>query len=354
MLKDSKYLLANIVPALVWAGLTWGGYWAWASIIFVFGIVPFIEQMITRSTENHAASTEDSRSKRVLFDALLWLNVPIVYFTVGWFLFFLTEKSATTSWLELVGLTLGTGVVCGSNGINVAHELGHRNTRTEQFLSKILLLPSLYLHFFIEHNRGHHKHVATEHDPASAFFGENLYAFWVRSVSGSWISAWKIQAEDLKKNGYSFFTFKNEMLVFQVIQASLLGTIFYFLGIKGLLGFLAVAIGGFLLLETVNYIEHYGLRRKKLENGRFEPVLPQHSWNSNHEIGRILLYELTRHSDHHYKSTRKYQVLRHHDESPQLPFGYPGSMLLSLIPPIWYRVMHPKLEILAQEMEQKS
>jgi alkane 1-monooxygenase len=343
MIKDSKYFLANIVPALVWVGLAWGGVWSWAALIFIFGIVPFVEQFFKGSTKNHLETTEDSRSKRLFFDVLLWINVPIVYFTVGWYLFFLLENFATTSWLELMGLTLGVGIVCGSNGINVAHELGHRSTRFDQFLSKMLLLPSLYLHFFIEHNRGHHKHVATEHDPASSKFGENLYAFWIRSVSGCWLSAWKIQADDLKKSGHSFFSAKNEMLGFQLIQIALLGAIFYLFGIIGLVGFLFTATVGFLLLETVNYIEHYGLRRKKLENGRFEPVLPRHSWNSNHEIGRILLYELTRHSDHHYKSTRKYQVLRHHDESPQLPFGYPGSIMLALMPPVWFRVMDKRV-----------
>lgn len=341
-MKDLKYLLAYLVPISAWAGLHFGGWWAWWTVIFVFGLIPMLEWLLPQSTQNVADGEENTRSARRFFDALLYLNVPILYGSVGWYLVWLTQNEAA-SFSEILGNTLAVGLVCGTAGINVAHELGHRANRFEQLLSKILLLPELYLHFFIEHNRGHHKHVGTEHDPASAPAGENIYSFWLRSVVGSWLSAWQIQRDDLRKNGLPFFHFKNEMLVFQVVQMGWLAVIFYFFGTTGLLGAVAVAAGGFLLLETVNYIEHYGLRRKQLENGRFEPVSPRHSWNSNHEIGRILLYELTRHSDHHFKSTRKFQVLRHFDDSPQLPLGYPGSLLLALVPPLWFWRMNGEL-----------
>lgn len=341
-MKDLKYLFANLLPSLVWIGLAQGGLWTWLGVFFAFGIVPVAEFLRQGSSENFPETAEDSRSKMVFFDILLWLNVPIIYATIYFYLQFLTKNEATTAF-EIIGLTLGTGLVCGSNGINAAHELGHRADRFSQFLSKMLLLPSLYLHFFIEHNRGHHKNVGTDKDAASAKLGENLYSFWVKSVVGSYRSAWEISNADLKKNGIPFFSFKNEMLAFQFIQIGWLAMIFIIFGTKGLLGAVAVAVVGFLLLETVNYIEHYGLRRKQFENGRFEPVLPRHSWNSNHHIGRIMLYELTRHSDHHYKSTRKYQVLRHHDDSPQLPLGYPGSILLALVPPLWFLVMDKRV-----------
>jgi alkane 1-monooxygenase len=205
------------------------------------------------------------------------------------------------------------------------------------------LLPALYQHFFVEHNRGHHKHVATDADPASARRGDVVFAFWWRSVWGSWWSAWAIQKDDLQRAGKPFWSWHNEMLRFTLSQVAWLLGIYICFGLSGLLGAMAVALIGILLLETINYVEHYGLRRKKLPSGRYEPVSPRHSWNSNHEIGRIFLYELTRHSDHHYKSTRKYQVLRHIDESPQLPFGYPSSVLLALVPPLWFWVMDRRL-----------
>ncbi len=341
-MKDFKYLAANLLPALVWVGYAWGGAWAWLGVIFIFGFIPVVEQIWPGSAENLPEDLEESRSKRVFFDAMLWLNVPIVYASLWFYLEFLT-KITPAGPSEIVGLTLGTGLICGSNGINAAHELGHRTDRFSQFLSKMLLLPSLYLHFFIEHNRGHHKHVGTDRDPASAKLGENLFSFWVRAVVGSYRSAWEISMGDLRKAALPFFSLKNEMLLFQIAEVGWLALVFFLFGKTGLIGAAAVAVIAFLLLETVNYIEHYGLRRKLLPSGKFEPVSPVHSWNSNHEIGRIMLYELTRHSDHHFKSTRKYQVLRHHDGSPQLPMGYPAAILLALVPPVWFRVMDGKV-----------
>jgi alkane 1-monooxygenase len=199
------------------------------------------------------------------------------------------------------------------------------------------------MHFFIEHNLGHHKNVATDEDPASARMGENMYAFWWRSVKDSYLGAWRLEAERLKKAGLAPYSVANHMIWFQMIQIIYLILIGLFFGFTGILMAIGFAIIGFLLLESVNYIEHYGLRRQKLASGRYEPVLPKHSWNSNHELGRIFLYELTRHSDHHYKSTRKYQVLRHYEEAPQLPFGYPMSILVASFPPIWFRMMNKRV-----------
>jgi alkane 1-monooxygenase len=199
------------------------------------------------------------------------------------------------------------------------------------------------MHFFIEHNRGHHLNIATPEDPSSSRKGENVYFFWIRSVVFSYIGAWRLEAKRLRRINKSVFSVHNEMLLFQLIQFAYLLCIYYFFGLTIMVYAIAIAIIGFLLLETINYIEHYGLSRKKLPNGKYEKVDVRHSWNSNHELGRIVLYELTRHSDHHYKANRKFQVLRHHDESPQLPFGYPGSMLLSFIPPLWFKLMNKEL-----------
>jgi alkane 1-monooxygenase len=230
-------------------------------------------------------------------------------------------------------------MACGILGINAAHELGHRATKYEQNMSKILLLSTLYMHFFIEHNRGHHKKVATPEDPASSRFGESIYAFFPRSISNSWLSAWHIEATKLQKLGKQFWSWENEMLRFQVWQLALLTAITLFFGWMALLLFAAAALVGILLLEAVNYIEHYGLKRQQTDKG-YERTLPIHSWNSNHPMGRLVLLELSRHSDHHFLASRKYQVLRHFDESPQMPTGYPGMILLALVPPLWFKVMH--------------
>lgn len=340
-MTDLRYLSAYAIPLSALFALAWQGPWAWATVVLAFVIIPVAELFTPTSTVNTTETLEDRRSRRRLFDWLLYLNAPLLFGIVGWYVFVVADQALSTA--EVIGLTLSVGIVVGANGINVAHELGHRSTLSEQLLAKIMLLPALYQHFFVEHNRGHHKHVATDQDPASARFGENLYRFWVRSVWGSWRSAWKIERERLAKANQPEMSWANEMVRFSVFQILWLTGVFIWTGWNGLAGAVAVAVVGFLLLETINYVEHYGLRRRLLESGRPEPVGPQHSWNSDHEMGRIMLYELTRHSDHHFKSTRKYQILRHLDESPQLPYGYPTSIVLALVPPLWFAIMNRRI-----------
>ncbi len=341
-MKDAKYLIAYIAPLAAFAGIYLGGLWSLGSVYVGFLIIPVLETFTRNSTENYSPEEEARRSGSVFFDILLYLNVPIL-FTLLWY-YFATVQRGDLSTFELIAMTLNTGLIVGTVGINVAHELGHRATWYEQLMSKILLMTALYMHFNIEHNRGHHKNVATDEDPSSARKGENLYVFWFRSVIQSYIHAWKLEASRLRKLGKNAMSIHNEMLRFQLVQAAYLFIVGWLFGWK-MIGFaIVVAVVGFLLLETVNYIEHYGLRRKKLASGRYEKVMPHHSWNSNFELGRIFLYELTRHSDHHYKASRKYQVLRHFDKSPQLPFGYPAAMLIALIPPLWFHIIDKKIE----------
>jgi alkane 1-monooxygenase len=199
------------------------------------------------------------------------------------------------------------------------------------------------MHFYIEHNFGHHLNAATKEDPATARYNQNVYSFWFTSTIRQYFSALKIQNKLLKNNDQGFFSVKNDMFWYLIIEASYLLTIFLFFGSYGLMFSVLSAIVGFTLLETVNYIEHYGLLRLKTNSGRYERVKEIHSWNSNHVIGRLVLYELTRHSDHHYKSSKKYQILDCHEESPQMPFGYPTSMVMSLFPPLWFKVMNKRI-----------
>ncbi len=341
-MKDAKYLIAYVLPGSALLALAWQGAWAWATVVLAFLIIPTLEIFLPVSKENISSVEEENRTNRRLFDWLLYFNAGLLFGIVGWYLFVVSQTEITT--LEVVGLTLSVGIIVGAVGINVAHELGHRNNSSEQLLAKIMLLPALYQHFFVEHNRGHHKNVATDQDPATARFGENLYAFWLRSVIGSWQNAWALERERLQKVIVSVWSWENEMLRFLVTQVLWLTGIFAFFGWKALLAAITIAIIGFLLLETINYIEHYGLQRRLLASGRPEPVTPAHSWNSDHELGRIFLYELTRHSDHHAKATRKYQILRHTDESPQLPFGYPMSVVVALVPPLWFSIMNARTQ----------
>lgn len=319
-----------------------GGSWTFALPIYAFGIIPLSELFFKPDPVNLSKAEMEMVKKDRLYDYLLYLVVPIQFFMVFFFAYQVSTVDFT--WWELIGITWAVGIGCGVLGINAAHELGHRNKKYEQWMSKALLLTSLYMHFFIEHNRGHHANVSTPEDPASSRRGQNLYAFWFRSVTQSYLSAWKLENKRLRKKGVSTFSLRNEMLVYQFVQLAFVGLIFAIFGLQPMLLFLVAALSGFLLLETVNYIEHYGLERKKETHGRYERVEAHHSWNSDHPVGRILLFELSRHSDHHHRPGRKFQVLRHIEDTPQMPTGYPGMMILSVIPPLWFAVMNPLVD----------
>lgn len=275
------------------------------------------------------------------YDIILYLVVPLQFIALYFFLKNISDSSL--AWYDITGRVLVMGLLCGVFGINVGHELGHRVNVFEQTLAKMLLLTSLYMHFFIEHNKGHHKRVATREDPSSARYGEWIFSFYFRTIILSYLSAWKIANTDVRKNSRAVFSIHNEMIQFHFIQIVFVTLIFFIFGSQVMLYFLAAALIGVLLLETVNYIEHYGLQRKILADGKYERTMPVHSWNSDHVIGRLFLFELSRHSDHHYLASRKYQVLRHHDNSPQMPTGYPGMMILSLIPPLWFWIMNKRI-----------
>lgn len=337
-----NYFTGFIVPVVVATSLLLDGWATFFAVVFFFGLIPLVELLATGTEENLPEDEERDRMRDRRFSWLLYSMVPLQYGLVLLYLVRVTRFEVSA--VEFAGLTLSLGMACGILGINVAHELGHRRKKYEQNLAKSLLLTSLYTHFFIEHNRGHHTHVATEHDPASSRYGESLYRFFPRTILGSWVNAWKLEASRLGKQGKRWLTWENEMIRLQVLQVAFVALIGAVFGWVGLLGFLGAAAVGGLLLETVNYIEHYGLSRQRREDGGFERVLPIHSWNSNHTFGRAVLFDLTRHSDHHAHARRPYQVLRHFDESPQLPTGYPGMMALAWFPPLFFAVMHRHIE----------
>lgn len=336
-----KYLHVLILPLLAYVSFTSTGWYTFLPLIESFVLIPLLELAYKPDPSNLTQAEEEMRKKDAVYDWQLYIMVPIQFLLLFVFLQSMGQPGLTL--LDKVGRITGMGMLCGVIGINVAHELGHRSVWFEQLMAKLLLLTSLYMHFFIEHNKGHHKNVSTKEDPSSARYGEALYSFWIRSVVFSYISAWKIELEKLKKQGKSFFSYKNEMLVFQMVQIAFVTGIGIYFGWAVMGYFMLSATMGFLLLETVNYIEHYGLERDKKGNS-YERVMPHHSWNSDHIVGRIVLFELSRHSDHHFITSRKYQILRHIDDSPQMPTGYPGMMLLATLPPLWFRVMNAKIK----------
>ena len=340
-MRDLKYLFAYSIPLSTFLSIHFHGMLAYSSVFYAFVIIPLLELWLKQPNTIYSDQEKEGRLKNKLFDLMLYLNVPIVFSLLGYGLLVLHQE---TLWIyERVGILSSLGILLATNAINVAHELGHRALRFERTLSKLLYMPCLYMHFFLEHNYGHHKNMATVDDPATAKYNQSLYSFWISSVINQYKNAWNIQLRLLASKQKSFFSFDNDMLFYLLFQGFYLGLIFAYLGFDGLIMALIAGISSFLFLETINYIEHYGLRRLVQPSGKYERITALHSWNSNHIMGRIVLYELTRHSDHHFKSNKKYQVLEHKEESPQLPFGYPTSMLLALIPPMWFRVMNSRI-----------
>ena len=322
------------------------GIACWYTMMYSWVLVPGLELIIKPNTSNMAAAEEELAKNDKIFDYLLYLVVFLQIPTLFFFLYSFSNVQLNT--VDIIGRIFSMGMLCGVFGINVAHELGHRKNKFEQGLAKLSLLTSMYTHFFIEHNKGHHKNVATPNDPSSARYNEWVYLFYFRTISLTYLHAWHIANDEVRKKGKAAFSMYNEMIQLQLLQFLFIAVIYFTFGWVALLYFFAAAFMGILLLETVNYIEHYGLQRKQTAPDKYERAMPQHSWNSNHAIGRMLLFELSRHSDHHYLASRKYQVLRHHNDAPQLPTGYPGCLLLALVPPLWCSIMNKRIKMLAQ------
>ncbi|MBD0400809.1 alkane 1-monooxygenase [Flammeovirga sp. EKP202] len=335
LLKEMKYTSAYLIPLCCFIGFYFGGVYTWLTIVFSFIFTPILDAFLP-TTEEVSESNNKEYSK--LYDWFLYLNLLwvfglVIYGALQW-------ESHSYTRMENIGLIISLGLVLGTSGINVAHELGHRVEKKEQLMAQALLLPTFYMHFFIEHNRGHHANVATPLDPATAQRGEYLYSFWFKTVVFSYVSAWKIQLKMLKGQ---FFSFKNSMLWYHIIYVVYIFSILYMFNSQVLMYCVIAGIVGFLLLETINYVEHYGLQRKLLPNGKYERVQLHHSWNANYTFGRIILFELTRHSDHHFKASKKYHTLEHQTSAPELPFGYPTAILCSLVPWLWFWVMDKRL-----------
>ncbi|HEX4871901.1 MAG TPA: fatty acid desaturase [Nevskiaceae bacterium] len=320
--------------ALVIAG---GPNWLlWSLPIFFYGLVPILDYLLGEDPVNAPESAIAQLDRDRYYLRIVYAYIPSQY-----------AATIAGAWLAvnggLDGLSLAaliwTVSMVNGVGINTAHELGHKTNPLERWLAKIALAPVAYGHFFIEHNKGHHKNVATHEDPASARMGESFYAFWPRTVVGSLRSAWAIEKERLQRLGQPVWSLANENLQAWAMTVALFGALVLWLGWAALPFLLLQAVLGFTLLEVVNYLEHYGLLRQKLPNGRYERCLPRHSWTSNHVVSNLFLYQLQRHSDHHANPTRRYQALRHFDDSPQLPSGYAAMLLVAYLPPLWFALM---------------
>ena len=315
-----------------WPVLLWGGP------ILVYMLIPFADWVIGTDTNNPPESAVQALEDDRYYRLIVYAYIPTQYLATILGAWIVAQGNAP--WWGILGLILSVGAVNGI-AINTAHELGHKKGSLERWLAKITLAPVAYGHFFVEHNKGHHKNVATPEDPASSRMGESFWQFLPRTMTGSLKSAWDIEAKRLQRCEQPLWSLHNENL-----QAWLM-TVVLFVSLTALFGWIVLpflllqAFYGASLLEVINYMEHYGLLRQKDGRGRYERCQPRHSWNSNHIVTNLFLYQLQRHSDHHANPTRRFQALRHFDDSPQLPSGYASMLIPAYLPFVWFKKMDP-------------
>lgn len=343
--KRHLWLASLIVPTTALAGplayLVVGQAWVlWVPLLFYYGVMPLLDIVIGEDRSNPPEAIVPQLEDDPYYRYITYALVPIL-----WALYFFAVWFVATQPLPLHGvlaMVLMAGGIFGY-GINLAHEFGHKKTQHERWLAKFVLALCAYGHFFIEHNKGHHRDVATPEDPASARMGEGIWKFACREMPGAAKRAWRLEKTRLARQGRSVWSPHNEILQPAAITVLLWGGIVAVFGI-GLLPYLVgVALWGALQLTSANYVEHYGLVRQKLADGRYERPQPHHSWNSNHMLSNWATFHLQRHSDHHAHPTRRYQSLRHFEDLPTLPNGYFGMFLVAYFPPLWYAIMDKRL-----------
>ncbi|WP_029919725.1 alkane 1-monooxygenase [Nevskia soli] len=343
--KRYLWLLGIVVMGLplygyglyLWTGLS---LFFWTTPVIVYTLIPLFDRLIGEDESNPPDGVMAALAQEKYYRYVVYAAIPAQYlsFIGGTYL----AVRGDLVWYQWLGLLVSVGMTSGL-AINVGHELGHQTSKLERWLAKIALAPVMYGHFYVEHNRGHHVRVATPEDPATSRFGESFYEFLPRCVYGSIKSAWEIEKQRLEKQGKSVWSIENDNLQAWAITVALFAAMTAWLGWWALPFMIVQGAYGGSLLEVVNYLEHYGLRRQKKADGSYERCQPHHSWNSNHTATNIFLYHLQRHSDHHANPTRSFQTLRNFEGVPRLPNGYAGMIVVAYIPWLWFRVMDPKV-----------
>lgn len=343
--KRYAWLLSLLVPTLVGLGpllmvSTGDARALWFPVVFFYVIAPALDWLLGEDLSNPPESAVPTLDADPYYRWITYLLVPILWAAFIFGAWFVVHFDLPAHGIAAMVL------ICGSVGgfcINLGHELGHKNTKLERWLAKIVLAPTGYGHFFIEHNRGHHRDVATPADPASSRMGESIYRFVLREMPGAFKRAWALESARLRQAGLPVWTLRNEILQPALLTLLLWAVVTLWLGPRILPFLLFASFWANFQLTSANYIEHYGLLRKERAPGKYEACQPHHSWNSNHIFSNWALFHLQRHSDHHAHPLRRYQSLRHFDNLPRLPSGYFGMFTIAYVPPLWRRVMDERL-----------
>ncbi len=335
------WLSLALIP-LVWLGAVQGGWWVLLTPIGAWGLYSALDTVLGLNTDNADLGTEDEQLRWYTLVTKVW--VPLQFLTLFGLIWYVTRADHLNG-LEKFGIFFGMGVISGTVGINYSHELMHQKNNQERWLGDILLAMVLYSHFRSEHLRVHHLYVGTPRDPVTARYNEGFHRFYPRVLRQSLISAFKAEAKLLARKDKPWTDRSNPFWRYWALQAVMLTLALMIGGFGGLVLFLVQAGVAIWQLELVNYIEHYGLTRKHLGDGKYEHVQPRHSWNAAHKASNWLLINLQRHSDHHYKPDRRFPLLQTYTlaDAPQLPYGYPVMTVVAMIPPLWRRMMNPRV-----------
>jgi alkane 1-monooxygenase len=343
--KRYLWLLSIFVPALMNAGLLLYLLWSnvlmlWLPVAFNYIVMPLLDFLVGEDRSNPPESAIDALEEDRYYRYITYAVVPVLWITYIFAAWFVSRHALP--WYGVLAVIVTTGSA-GGFCINVGHELGHMQTTLERWLAKIILAPTGYGHFTIEHNRGHHRDVATPADPASSRMGEGLWRFALRELPGAARRAWQLETERLVRFHQPVWSLHNEILQPLLITLAFYVAMVAWLGIRVLPFLLLSALWANFQLTCANYVEHYGLLRHMLPDGSYERCQPHHSWNSNHMFTNWALFHLQRHSDHHTYPGRRYQSLRHFEQLPTLPNGYFGMFTVAYFPSLWRRIMHPRL-----------
>ncbi|MEM9300789.1 MAG: alkane 1-monooxygenase [Pseudomonadota bacterium] len=327
-----------LVPLLGIFGysLTGAEVWFWLPLGVGYLAIPVLDWLFGVDESNPPEEVVPQLEEDRYYRYLTYAAVPM-HFVVLIAIAAFVGTHDLAGW-SVLALALSAGIYSGL-GINTAHELGHKKAPLERALARIALAVPVYGHFCVEHNRGHHRHVATPEDPASSRLGESIYRFALREIPGAWRRGWLEERARLEREGRSVWSARNEILQSYALSALLQGGLIVAFGWIMVPFLLIHNAWAWFQLTSANYIEHYGLLRDRDANGRYERCQPHHSWNANYIASNIVLFQLERHSDHHANPTRRYQSLRNFDDLPQLPNGYFGMFLIAYVPWLWYRIM---------------
>ena len=330
-----------LIPlALIGAGV--GGWTVLLLPLATWYAFSILDAFLGLNLENADPEIDESQLSWYKLITLIWAPLQFVLlFGMIWYV----SDADHLSTLEKIGLFFGVGVITGTVGINYSHELMHQKNKTERFLGDLLLAMTLYSHFRSEHLLVHHRHVGTPRDPVTARYNEGFHRFFPRVLRGCLKSAFQAEKDMLARKDKPWSDLSNPFFRYWALQGAMLILALILGGVLGLTLFIWQAFIAIWQLELVNYIEHYGLTRKHLGDGKYEHVQPRHSWNAAHKASNWLLINLQRHSDHHYKPNRRFPLLQNYTEAdaPQLPYGYPVMTMVAMVPPVWRRVMNPRV-----------